>query len=280
MISLANATVDPTPWRDIVKDVLARVNVNPACKLAPVWESEGEMMLKGIVSGKWSSYSWLAMGYPKRDTRWYDFYDPERLEGEFAEPDCLDINSALYEYYRIRLAWSRYGAVPRRPMRILDIGGGYGRLALPFIAAETPALHYVSVDFVPVSLLAAPQVVYSVSGARVSNAWSYDPRATFASVGAWDIERLPDNSFDMAVTVHSFQEMLPATRAFYLEQIRRLIVPKGVVYFLNQDPPLHGVYEYNGFEVADEGSHQRLGPVVTERVLVSDDRTGGSLLGR
>ena len=103
---------------------------------------------------------------------------------------------------------------------ICDFGGGYGRLSIPLLYFFKSQLSYCSIDYVPLSLLIAPQFVGQVSDSDLKiTSYKNDYRAFddgFHSVPAWAIENI-EHPFDIFVSVHSFQEMTQSAVDYYID---------------------------------------------------------------
>lgn len=104
----------------------------------------------------------------------------------------------------------------RRPRRVLEIGAGYGRTAFALLALF-PEASYTIVDIPP---------------ALDISRWYLEalyPDRDLAFVDAGDSERLPDAGFDLALSISSLQEMLPAEIERYLRLVDRT-TRAGIVY--------------------------------------------------
>jgi putative sugar O-methyltransferase len=104
----------------------------------------------------------------------------------------------------------------RRPQSILEVGAGYGRTAYVLLNVF-PDSHYTIVDIEP---------ALSISRWYLSSLFPAD-RLRFLSPA--ELGSLPASAFDLAVSISSLQEMLPAQVAAYLSLFDRLGSP-GTVY--------------------------------------------------
>jgi ubiquinone/menaquinone biosynthesis C-methylase UbiE len=99
---------------------------------------------------------------------------------------------------------------------VLEIGAGYGRTAFALLALF-PEASYTIVDIPP---------------ALDISRWYLEalyPDRDLAFVDAGDSERLPDAGFDLALSISSLQEMLPAEIERYLRLVDRT-TRAGIVY--------------------------------------------------
>jgi SAM-dependent methyltransferase len=118
-------------------------------------------------------------------------------------------------------------------LSILEVGGGYGRLAEEFL--KRGPCHYVLVDAVPAVLMYA----YEYMKAAFPDKWigSYYAGDTYAD--DWDCYILPAwrtdvlGRFEVAVNIEAMQEMNASQVAHYLSLFDRLLVPNGVAYISN-----------------------------------------------
>ncbi len=116
----------------------------------------------------------------------------------------------------LELATLRRALGARRPRSVLEIGAGYGRTAFALLHLY-PEASYTIVDIPP---------------ALDISRWylgSLFPGRRLAFVHADDSESLRDGSFDLAVSISSLQEMLPAEIERYLRLVDRTTSP-GTVY--------------------------------------------------
>jgi SAM-dependent methyltransferase len=120
--------------------------------------------------------------------------------------------------------------------KILEIGGGFGRLAefLPLITGVF--MEYVIIDVAPVSLMYAHQYLTLRFPERRTVMFSpgvalddYD----FLIVPSWYAEYLPRNYFDLAINVESMQEMNQDLVDYYVEYIHAHVRDQGVIYLVN-----------------------------------------------
>jgi len=132
--------------------------------------------------------------------------------GRFSK-DLLDAVNEIYFLDR------HVGVLERPSLRVLDIGAGYGRFAHR-MAQATPALtDYCCVDAVPESTFLAE---YYLDFRGVA------PPARVVPLDRLD-EELGEDSFDLAVNIHSFVECPYAAIEWWIGLLRRLQVPKVLI---------------------------------------------------
>ena len=96
----------------------------------------------------------------------------------------------------------------RDGLTLLDLGGGYGRLA-EFLLPQFK-VSYIVVEAVALSLLVAPQYVSQVLGINVNSYWGAKDnnfsKYAFSVWPAWEIQEIITQA-DILINIHSMQEM-------------------------------------------------------------------------
>lgn len=137
------------------------------------------------------------------------------------------------------IAYSLQLSSLQKKIRVLEVGGGYGRLAEGLFSAFPNSIEqYVLVDGVPGSLAAAYEYLSRIpllSGrVELVTEGEVPSSALVAIVPDWNefaLSRL--FSQDLFVNIESFQEMATPTIHRYLEFADRLLAPGGVAYLSN-----------------------------------------------
>jgi len=122
--------------------------------------------------------------------------------------------------------------------RVLDLGSGSGRLAIPLTAQLGPTGRYDGIDVHAGAVAWCEQHItpqhprFHFHHADVRNAF-YNPKGRLASAE----HQLPfdDDSFDVVVLASVFTHLLPDAVAHYLGEIQRVLAPGGrlmTTYFL------------------------------------------------
>jgi len=243
-IDFSKIVLDPQPYYQTLRLSQAHSGANPGCCMHPHWVQANLADQRAIeATGRFSALHWLGNGYPMK-TRYRHPEDPHNLSRHFANLDCLDVQAGLRKFYAIAEAFTRQGVdfwnLPS--IRVLEVGGGYGRLALFFLAHFGARCHYVSVDFVPSSLTYCPQVVrqcfpdLSVLGLPECENAPHPPEGRhFVSWPAWQADRLGAD-YDLGVNIQSFGEMVKETFRFYVEQFWSHLRPGALMYSVNSVP--------------------------------------------
>jgi SAM-dependent methyltransferase len=118
-------------------------------------------------------------------------------------------------------------------LSILEVGGGYGRLAEEYL--RRGPCHYVLVDAVPAVLMYAYEYLRAKFPDREIG--SYYAGDTYAD--DWDCYILPAwrtdvlGQFEVAVNIEAMQEMNAPQVAHYFGLFDRLLVPGGIAYISN-----------------------------------------------
>lgn len=137
------------------------------------------------------------------------------------------------------------------PLKIVEVGGGYGRLAEAFLNIYPGQVKYVLVDAVPASLVHAYQYMRScLPDLRVGMHSLGDPfdleRFDCYIVPTWNAQVLDGQAFDLAINVQSMQEMDQHHVDHYLSWFDRLLADDaGLAYFCNRrDHLFRGQFNY------------------------------------
>jgi hypothetical protein len=145
------------------------------------------------------------------------------------------------------LIWAARSGTPQcsDPLRVLEVGGGYGRLAEALVANWPGAIHrHVLVDAVPSSLAAAhAYLTQAVPRARVRvllrGADAYGGVCDSSDgyevtiVPSWNLSLLPREEYNLVVNIESFQEMDPAYVSYWLGLMDERLVDGGLAYISN-----------------------------------------------
>lgn len=137
-----------------------------------------------------------------------------------------------------------------RSHRILEIGGGYGRLAQALTDNGGYKLSYDMVDVVPSSLALAKSYL-SMSGLSVADGvGTSNPDSVLLHLPS-SVENLPDRSVDLAINVESFQEMTQEWVDYWVSLINRKTKAGSYVYQSN-------AFEYRNMFDLNLGTNWRL----------------------
>jgi hypothetical protein len=135
--------------------------------------------------------------------------------------------------------------------RILEVGGGYGRLAEAAFNVFGNSIQYVIVDAVPASLHYAKKYLScACPDARIGSYYdadnNFDPsRHDIAIVPAWHFEEVNTQRYDICVNIESMQEMNQYHVDYYLNLFDSMIVDGGTVYVSNShDYYFRGSFNY------------------------------------
>ena len=133
---------------------------------------------------------------------------------------------------------------------VLEVGGGYGRLAEAMFNVFGRSVQYVLVDAVPASLYYAPKYLCTaVPDARVGSYYDSEGegfeigRYDIAIVPAWHFERLNTLRYDICVNIESMQEMNQNHVDYYLKLFDAVATENAAIYLSNA----HGYYFRGSF---------------------------------
>jgi putative sugar O-methyltransferase len=244
-IDFGRITLDPEPYEKIRESVTEHLFANPGCALHEHWKRCDAADFRRVMrKRKFEALNWLGDGYPERTKFRNPNPDLAGLANHFRNLDTLDVQSGLYEFYEIEryMRTQHIDLLNLEHMNVVEIGGGYGRLALFFLAYFGAHCHYVTIDFVPMSLTFAPQVIRQVfPELQVLDSLSLDDQTrlqdfNFVSLPAWEIGRVQSKSYLLGMNIHSFQEMRKESYTFYIRELHRLLGSPSVLYIVNNPP--------------------------------------------
>jgi hypothetical protein len=127
-----------------------------------------------------------------------------------------------------------YISSPGKPVRVLEIGGGYGRLAESLIGNVNAKLEIDMVDVVPSSLLLANQYLTKAGvdcHVQISTEPSVCKQVTLRGPSGCDF--IEDGSVDLAINVESFQEMTQEWVDYWIKLINRSTHKGSLFYHSN-----------------------------------------------
>ena len=257
LIDFSKIKLDVNAFANVSDEVETHYNFNDGCILHPHWVKDSAKNFNTIsISKEFESLSWMGDGFPNTTTYTYSNEDRFNLAYFFATStlNSIDIQSGLYQFYAIDDVFSA-NIAKDRGVKIIEIGGGYGRLAIFFLLLFGKNCHYVNVDFVPTSLAFSPQIIgqlfphLKVGGIldTSNNIEDYN----YISLPAWNINKIKSKSYNLGVNIHSFQEMKNKSTKFYIKQLAKAISHSGYLYVINNPPELNDWYtehDYYGFE--------------------------------
>lgn len=242
---LNSIILDPEPVETVYHLMKVNYRKNPGCMLHPHWEEGFRKDYERIkYTKKLEALNWLGGGYPAKTSLCDTHNDWAKLSIRFKNTDTLDIQSGLYQFYQI-FEQSKKASIDLNNLAkvdIVEIGGGYGRLAMFFLAYFGKRCHYVSVEFSPHSLVFASQVIHQffpelkiadiLTLQREPNLKEYN----YISLPAWEINRLQSGAYHLGLNIHSFQEMKKESFTFYISELNRLLSSQSLCYTINQPP--------------------------------------------
>ena len=149
-----------------------------------------------------------------------------------------------------------YLPTPLRPrLKVVEVGGGYGRLAEGLMRLLPGGVHHLLIDAVPGSLMYAYLYLRRAFPRRRIGSFyagdAYDPGFDCYVMPAWHSPELPDDAFDLAVNIESMQEMSAEHIEYYLGLFDRVTSPEATIYISNaRDYVYDGPWNFpTGWEV-------------------------------
>lgn len=138
-----------------------------------------------------------------------------------------------------------------RPLRVIEVGGGYGRLAeAMFNVYDGGQLQYVMIDAVPASLIFAYEYLTRARpDLRIGSFYrgdAYDlERFDIYICPIWHFETAGAGQFDLAINVQSMQEMDQHHVDYYLGWFDTVLKPGATAYLCNRrDHVFRGEWHY------------------------------------
>ncbi|MDD5585775.1 MAG: putative sugar O-methyltransferase [Alphaproteobacteria bacterium] len=176
----------------------------------------------------------------------------DRLDYMCSMPDALAAD--LHSMIDTLLMTAFYERSPDSPpkTRILEVGGGYGRLFETMRYLTDWDMEYILVDAVPTSLVFAYQYLKThYPELKIGLSYAGDRYAPgqwdVYVMPSWHIDQLKDSTFDIAINISSFQEMNQYHVDAYLKLFDDQLRPGGLVYLCNsRDYRFDGEYNYPG----------------------------------
>lgn len=296
-INPAQLPTNPVKFSSIVDDLRANALHHAP---APVWEAAG-----GGASSTPDAYDaanllqpWLGFGaqpvtpevlgwyYPYLKEidrfglvdRYFD--DAETIRPEGAGLMVADLGSII----DVNLATEHLDT--SRPFSVVEIGGGYGRLAEAFLNLFPGLVTWVLVDAVPSSLLYAGEYLRrACPEERIGSFYDGDrlEDSDCFILPSWRLDMLAGASFDLAVNVQSMQEMDQHHVDGYLAWIDGALKPGGLVYLVNRrDHVFRGDWNYPAHwdclaKTPSPRSFLREMPTEVFRKSVADHRDGNAV---
>lgn len=173
------------------------------------------------------------------------------------EPNVEDVHARrnrmiadLGSIMDLNLIYAAADRIPRDRSLVLEVGGGYGRLAEAAINVFGTSIRYVMVDSVPGSLYYAKRYLEAACpGIRVGSYYTGDSfdldRFECFVIPSWRFEALNTHTYDVCVNIESFQEMSQAHLDHYLGVFDEVTREGAVVYSSNaHDYLFRGTWNY------------------------------------
>jgi hypothetical protein len=152
----------------------------------------------------------------------------------------------------LNLLYAFASSPERSSTRLLEIGGGYGRLAEAAFNIFGRSIKYVLVDAVPASLYYSH--IYLSQACPDARVWSFydDVNNNFdldnidiAIIPSWHFEKINSFSYDICVNIESMQEMSQHHVDYYLGLFQSVAADQATIYLSNaHDYYFRGTFNY------------------------------------
>jgi SAM-dependent methyltransferase len=233
MKRLSEIVVNSEKLDFLIEMAQKKADFNPACTLSDYWKGRMNVQVREIIRKNdiGIPYGYVGDGFPIKSNQDYarkmdkyglfDAFHPD-------DWDTRDVGDAVYQA-TVLLQYFQ----GRKNITIVDIGAGYGRLAIPFMYYGEKygvRVAYYGVDYVPESLLIAPQFVEQMGN---GTSLHYMP------VPAWGVDLIRGLNVDIYISIHSFQEMTTKAVLFYIDLID--VQEGALLYSINLWP--HGYWK-------------------------------------
>lgn len=145
------------------------------------------------------------------------------------------------------------GAMPanNEKIKVIEIGGGYGRLAEAMVNVLQGRCHYLMIDSVPAALMFAEEYLRrSLPAFSIGSFFSGDEYSDEYAVyiaPSWQVANLP-GTFDVGVNIESFQEMSADHVRLYIAELSKRLGVGGSLYISNA---WNYIYK-GGYEIGDD----------------------------
>jgi len=239
-IDFSKIKLDIKDYHKIESLVEKYYDYNDGCILHPHWK---RLLQRKIDGGTFETMGWLGGGYPQKTDYRQPHPDIFDFKDYFVNLDTVDIQSALYQFYTMEEICAIndfYFSNITQHINIIEIGGGYGRLAFPFLALFGEMCHYISVDYAPTSLTFAPQIIrQAFPYLKVMDTLNLKDNFedyNFISLPTWEINKIKSSFYDLGTNIHSFQEMEHKSVEFYAQELHRTVNESGLIYIINNPP--------------------------------------------
>jgi hypothetical protein len=154
---------------------------------------------------------------------------------------------ALRTLVEIELVWRALPA-GHEPVKILEVGGGYGRLCEAAMKLATRDVRYILVDAVPASIYYAYAYLSERLPQRSVGLCYLDPDSSGYDcyiTPPWRLAETGETGFQLAINIASFQEMSEEQVWWYLSLFDGNLVADGRILLANsRDYVYPRVYEY------------------------------------
>jgi hypothetical protein len=142
-----------------------------------------------------------------------------------------------------------FGSTAKRLTRILEVGGGYGRLAEAAFNVFGRSIQYVMIDSVPASLYyAARYLKHACPEARIGSFYdsAFDlANCDIAIIPSWHFKRISSLKYDICVNIESMQEMGQYHVDYFLNLFESESLEGATIYLSNaKDYYFRGTFNY------------------------------------
>jgi putative sugar O-methyltransferase len=132
-------------------------------------------------------------------------------------------------------------------IKILEVGGGFGRLAEFLFLSSNANIQYVNIDAVPVSLMYSYLYLKKMFPNKKvcikTNDSLIEDKCDILVLPAWHMNNIANDQFDLTVNIESMQEMNQELVDFYLKYLNQATCRNGLIYLVNsRDYKFKGIW--------------------------------------
>ena len=150
----------------------------------------------------------------------------------------------------MNMIFNYYQAQPGEGVKwVLEIGGGYGRLAEALLKMFDGYAKYVMIDAVPESMVYAYQYLSQAFPDKKVGLFQPDKHQAFEDydciiVPTWHFEKANSLTYDIGVSVSSMQEMSQEQIDYFIRLLDMVVRTDGTVYMFNSRDYFKRKFEY------------------------------------
>lgn len=222
--------IDHSKWQDLVLLAEDKKNLNPLCCLNSTgYASISSMYTKLEETNKLPS-GFIGEGYP-HVTKIFEILrkDDLTLRNAYENYQYRDVLEAIYQ---CNIILSNCNITKISTINILELGAGYGRLAMPFLYYLKNCT-YIGLDYSPLSLILASEFLPQVIDSRIRKWDNINPIVDFdyISLPTWQMNVIENTHFNLFIAINMFRKITKEAKDYFISRMK----PESFFYFLGDD---------------------------------------------